>query len=170
MSSTAIVREIDISTNNLLSLIKKFSDEQFNRIPFAGSWTAAQVMDHLLKAETWLLSLLTGQTISTDREPDEKVHIIRSVFLDFAHKLQSPPFIIPAQEPWQPAVMYEAFNSNRAVLRTQVLTLNLTETCTGFELPELGYLTREEWYCFAYCHASRHTYQLANIYQAINQA
>ena len=46
-----------------------------------------------------------------------------------------------------------------------IKTLNLSETCTAFELPGFGEFTRAEWIYFAMYHTQRHTHQLKKIYE-----
>ncbi len=40
----------------------------------------------------------------------------------------------------------------------------MAKTCTGMELPVMGYLTRIEVTTFIIVHTKRHVHQLGNIY------
>ncbi len=45
-----LLHELDKAARALLETIADFSQEQYNKVPFAGSWTAGQVSEHLLKS------------------------------------------------------------------------------------------------------------------------
>ena len=47
MDAENLALEIEQSVDNFIDTLSKFNDEQVNTIPFAGSWTAGQVADHL---------------------------------------------------------------------------------------------------------------------------
>ncbi|HEX7845752.1 MAG TPA: DinB family protein [Chitinophagaceae bacterium] len=164
-----LMEEFDKSTHSLLSTISLFSKEQFNTIPFEGSWTAGQVCEHLFKAEAGYPGLLSGSKMPTDRPVDEKMAIVQSVFLDFTAKFQSPEFIIPSDTVKDNAAMLEAFKNNREDVRRVINSIDMSETCTDFALPQMGQLTGYEWICFLTCHSIRHTRQLNNIYAALNK-
>ena len=162
-----LLKELDITTKELLQIIAAFSQEQFNKVPFEGSWTAGQVSEHLLKSIAGRPELMAGPTKPTERKPDEKVMVIESIFLDFETKMKSPEFILPSDGPHEKETLLEDFRSVMAELTSKARTMDLTVTCMDFPFPKIGELTRWEWICFAICHAKRHTRQLKNIYQHI---
>ncbi|RZK17353.1 MAG: DinB family protein, partial [Flavobacterium sp.] len=82
----------------LQSFIKTFSEfkqETVNLAPFKGSWTAGQVAEHMILANSNFGEVLNGLVEETQRKPDEKVEVIRSILLNFDTKLDSPDFICP---------------------------------------------------------------------------
>ena len=85
-----ILEEFDHTTTELLETINLFSKEQFNKIPFEGSWTAGQVCEHLFKAESGLPVVLKSTGQKTTRDPGEKIPVIESIFLDFSKKNAVP--------------------------------------------------------------------------------
>jgi hypothetical protein len=162
-----ILIEMTETTNNLLQTISSFPAEKFNTIPFEGSWTAAQVSDHILKSVSGVLELLFSNTKPTTRQPDEKVEAIKSMFLDFTTKMKSPEFVLPENSPIEKEKILNAWANTKTKLIDAIKTLDLPATCTVFELPGFGEFTRAEWIWFAIYHTQRHTRQLKNIYEML---
>ncbi len=169
LNTKELLKQFDETESELLRVVSAFSEEQLNTVPFEGSWTAAQVAEHLLKSKSGIPQLFSGATKSTEREPDEKVEIIKSIFLDFNTKFKSPEFIIPSDPPHEKQVLLNALMNTRAAISKVAGTLDLSETCTSFPFPQLGELTRWEWMQFAICHTQRHTRQLKNIFQIVEK-
>ena len=166
-----VLYELDITARDLLQTIAGFSQEEFNKTPFEGSWTAGQVSEHLLKSVEGIPALMAGNTRpTTERKPDENVMTIESIFLDFDVKMKSPDFILPAVGPHDRNVLLTGFRTCMDEMAARCRTMDLTVTCTGFSFPTIGELTRLEWVCFAICHARRHTLQLKNIYRHVSMA
>lgn len=169
-SKEALLEELHTNTHDLLAVLSRFSNEDFNKVPFAESWTAGQVAQHLYKAESGVPMLFQMELTATERPIDEKMPMIRSVFLNFDTKLQSPDFILPDAEPKDPAIFVEGFTRNREAVDKIIATADLTKTVAGLSLPQMGTLTGWEWICFMTAHAIRHTRQLQNIYAALHPA
>ena len=85
--------------NKLLQTISSFPEEKFNTVPFYGSWTAAQVSDHILKSASGIQKMLSTNTKPTTRQPHEKIEAIKSMFLDFNTKMKSHEFVLPENTP-----------------------------------------------------------------------
>lgn len=159
-----LLAELDQTSDELFRLLPSFSPEQFNEVPFEGSWTPGQVAAHLSMSETGVSDVLFGATKPTTERPDDQhVGQIRDIFLDFSTKLKSPDFIIPREPSYDQAAMIAAFRSSREKIRQALQQLDLSETVMDFEFPGLGRLTRLEMINFAICHGKRHTNQLKNI-------
>jgi uncharacterized damage-inducible protein DinB len=159
--------EFDETTEDLLRTISSFSQEQFNTIPFEGSWTAGQVAEHLLKSESGIPKILRGNTRPADRDSCEKVEAIRSIFLDFNSKMKSPEFILPSGEAKDKEIILSKFKTKLAETREMMDTTDLSQIFIDFPFPQLGEFTGWEWICFAICHAKRHTYQMKNILKVL---
>jgi hypothetical protein len=162
-----MLQELEQTTHDLLQTIASFDQEMFNTIPFEGSWTAGQVAEHLLKAESGIPEVLSGPVMPAARPTDEMVPVIESIFLNFEIKLVSPEFILPSAGPHNRQVMLNGFELVRTELQGLAQTTDLTQICTSFPFPEVGELTRWEWLHFAVCHSKRHTRQLKNIYKVL---
>jgi hypothetical protein len=158
-----LITEFKVTTQDLLTTLSLFSQEEFNKIPFEGSWTAGKVAEHLFKSESNIPRVLRGNSKKTTRNPFEKTGIIQTVFLDFSKKLQSPEFILPSNEPKNKEHFIKSFEGVRKDLQTLTETIDLTNTFTDFPFPQMGELTGWEWICFAVCHSKRHIRQMKNI-------
>ena len=163
-----IVQEFEDSTAELLQTLSSFTNEQFNRVPFEGSWTAGQVAEHLYKSELNLVRIMKGNTRKTEgREPEANEEALRETFLNFDIKFQSADFILPSDEPKNPPEFIERFNKTRENIRKIIQTEDLNLTCADFPFPGMGELTSHEWICFLNCHSIRHARQMKNIYHKL---
>lgn len=160
-----LITELESTKANLLAVISSIPQEQFNTVPFEGSWTAAQVCDHVLKAIGD--GIFYGKTKPTERAPDERIKTLADIFLNFETKLQSPDFILPTDKPLNKHVVLTDMESSFDKLITAAQTLDLTATCLDFEMPVMGQLTRLEFLWFYVFHSQRHTHQLNKIAKAL---
>lgn len=155
--------ELIETTNDLLATFSLFSQEEFNTVPFEGSWTAGQVAEHLYKSESSILKALKGNRGNTNRNPYQHTDMIRKIFLDYDRKLQSPEFILPSNESKNKNQFVQYFEETRKQLKKQMSTSDLDKTFTEFSFPQLGHLTGWECFCFIICHSKRHIQQMKNV-------
>jgi hypothetical protein len=158
-----LISEFEETTKDLFATLSLFSHEEFNKIPFEGSWTAGQVAEHLFKSESNIPNVLKGNSEKTERDPLQHVDTIRRVFLDYTIKMQSPEFILPSDSEKNPDIFIKGFQETRKELKTLVKALDLNKTFTNFSFPQLGTLTGWELFCFAVCHSKRHIRQMKII-------
>jgi hypothetical protein len=158
-----LITEFEETTKDLFVTLSSFTQEEFNRIPFEGSWTGGQVAEHLFKSESNIPRVLQGSSKETERDPFEKASTIRTVFLDYTIKLKSPEFILPSDDPKDKNFFIKGFEETRKKLRNLIETKDLYRTFTNFPFPQLGELTGWEWICFAVCHSKRHIRQMKII-------
>lgn len=156
-----LISEIDLTGSTLLRLLSSFTEQQLNTVPFEGSWTAAQVAEHIWKAGD--CSLLYGPTTPTDRVPDEKVEAVKTLFLNFGIKMISPEMIRPGNDYLPKEAVLDNIHQVWGKLTTAANTLHLSEECNAFEVPGFGPFTRLEWIQFINIHTQRHIHQLQNI-------
>ena len=157
--------EFESVTKEFMDLISSFSQEQINTIPFEGSWTAAQVAEHIIKSDTGMIKILYGPTKQTTRQPDENIESLKAQFLDFTTKLESPKFIIPASVAYDKETLLNSLRRTRIKINEAIKTLDAGATCPG---PVLGELTRLEIFNFIIFHTQRHIHQLKNIFQKVD--
>ena len=168
-SAEKLLSDLDKCTTDLLQTISMFSPRQFNAIPFEGSWSAGQVAEHLLKSESGLPSLFQGNTKQPNRPVDEKMETIRSTFLDFESKFESPDFIRPSAEPKNQEIILEAFGKSRKEINRVIGITDMSNCFTDFPFPQMGIFTGWEWIYFLTCHSIRHTRQMKNIYSILSK-
>jgi hypothetical protein len=160
---SVIANNIENTSKELLQVIFSIPNEKFDTVPFEGSWTAGQVAEHVLKSCSGLVNVLEGTVKPTDRNVEEHVPMLREVFLNFEHKMKSPEFILPTRDIHNRQFMAADLANALAGIAAVAKVENLDLTCTDFEMPNLGQLTRIELINFVDVHTQRHIHQLKNI-------
>ena len=97
-----------------------------------------------------------------ERNPGERVHQLKAMFLDFATKFQSPEFIRPTQDTYQKDTLIARLKRSNELLKEVANKVNLSEIIS---LPAFGEITKLELLHFVLYHTQRHTHQLKNIIQ-----
>lgn len=155
--------EFNNTTNELIESLSGLNQEQLNKVPFEGSWTAGQVGHHLLKSYG-IAAILQGNTKETDRPVNEKINGIRKHFSDHSIKMESPEFILPTKKWIEKDKLLNDLSAKINDVRQYLETHDdFTKTCLDFELPGAGSLTQAEWIQFMSIHTQRHIRQLKNI-------
>ena len=155
---------LDEATSELIQLLSSFSETEINTIPFRGSWTAAQVAEHITKSNLGIIRSLNAQGQLIQRAPDERVNDLKKQFLNFSEKLQSPKFILPTKDIYQKDKVIDDLKLSIEQLRERSESANLTEAINH---PIFGDITRLELLHFVLYHTQRHIHQLKNIYRVI---
>src|SRR2546421_1786993 len=164
-----IESKFEVVTNKLLELFSSFKQEQINKPPFQGSWTAAQVAEHLNLSDTRMLLMLNGKVNPTKRQPDQKIEQIKADFLDFSVKFDSSELVVPPDITYEKEKLMTSFLNNRTRIKKAIQTSDLSETCSAFSFPVYGELTRLELVHFIIYHTDRHIHQLKNIAKALHE-
>ena len=158
-----LTKDVHNAITELAEMFASIDENLVNVVPFDGSWTAAQLVQHMIISNGGFLETITGTVEDTARVPDQKVEDIRDTFLNFSVKLQAPEFVRPALIDYDKNTLVESLFSIRNGLDYALEVLDLTKTCTSFKLPALGYLTRLEAAHFILYHTQRHIVQLNRI-------
>lgn len=161
-----ISEELRDTKEKLLHALSAIKEDKFNTIPFTGSWTAAQIAEHLLKANN--AGVLYAETLPSERALDEKVQSVSDIFLNFELKLTPPANIVPSDEHHEKQLMLNALADVFDKLISASNTLDLSAICTAWVIPAFGPLTRFEFLWLYNVHTIRHTRQLNNMAVALN--
>ncbi len=167
METKEILTEVDNKLTELIQYLSNFNQEQVNIVPFEGSWTAGQLARHMILANSGCVEMLSGPVKDTERKPDMMASKFKEDFLNFEIKMDSPDFVMPAPGDYNREELLSALESIRAKAIENIKTMDLTQTCTAFELPVYGYVTRLEVLCFVIYHTQRHIRQIKNIQQVV---
>lgn len=159
------ITALESTYKNLIEALSAIPADKVNTIPFEGSWTAAQVTEHILKAIG--VDVLYGKTVVTDRDPAEKIKATSDLFLNMDIKMQSPDFIYPSDKKYKKQELLDMVNDKFTKLIETAKTLDLSLTCLDFEIPTFGLFTRLEFVWFYIVHTQRHTFQLQKIAGAL---
>ena len=149
-------------TDVLLDLLSTLDEDQLNQIPFSGSWTAAQVADHLYRSYE-IEYLSNGKVNDSKRPADGQMPTINKIFLNFDEKYKSPPEIVPTDDFLDKKNLMKNLQERIAFIHEAALTMDLSLLCMESEFPYMGYLTRFEWIGFCAAHTLRHNRQIENI-------
>ncbi|KOP35706.1 DinB family protein [Flavobacterium sp. WLB] len=166
---TDVQKDIVETFKKLNDILSKFSENELNQVPFQGSWTPGQVVQHIILACSGFPELFAGNTEKTTRKPDEKIKDIEGLFLNFNIKMDAPVFLKPEKKEYNK----NALNIELLRLESELLDCaekyDLTLTCLDFQVPGFDKFTMYEWIDFALVHTQRHTHQLNSIFQHITK-
>lgn len=163
MDKLQLLSDLEISTLQLLQCLSNFDKEKFNFSPDGKTWSAAQIAGHLLMLEVIANKALKGETIPTNRPPDEKINLIKTVMSDVNTKRIAPEVVQPSAELKDPQLMIEQIKFQRELLKKTISEMEMTEACVSFKHPGIGTLTRLEWVYFTIFHTERHLQQLQRL-------
>jgi DinB superfamily len=148
----------------LENALSKFDATGINTVPFIGSWTAGQLAEHLILANSGFLQVINGPVTETDKPADMRVAQMKNDLLNFNVKFNSPDEIYPEVKAYSQYALLERLKEIRNGISIAATNLDLTKTCSSFKLPGYGFLTRLEAIYFVIYHTQRHVHQLENIY------
>lgn len=162
----SIINQLEAALGETVQLLSSFNQEELNKIPFEGSWTAAQVGQHLFLSENGIDELLLTPTEKVNRKPDEKAAQLKEMFLDFSTKMKSPEFIVPEDK---------TYNNDELIQSLQDVKDKMLKAAMHADLEELAPLpdghplkghTKLEIVHFVTYHTMRHNHQIKNIMEA----
>jgi hypothetical protein len=162
-----LIEELRKTRQLLTDVVLSIDDDAIDTIPFEGSWTAGQVLEHLCKVVS--TGILRGTVQKTDRPADEKIAFVRSVFFDFEKKFDAPDFVMPVETTHNKTEQLSILTAKFDRLIEAVDTYDLTEECIDFAIPGFGNFTRMEWIAFHMIHTQRHLHQLKDIAAKLKQ-
>ena len=111
--------------------------------------------------------MLAGGSIVKQRNYEENVQKIESIFLDFTTKMQSPEFILPADKFFTTDNLQHALNKLPDKIVMVNVKKDLNKTYTDFPFLQMGFFTGKERLCFALAYTTRHLRQIKNIRQCL---
>jgi hypothetical protein len=160
--NTELSNRLEKNFQELTELLSGLNEEQWNAVPFKGSWTPAQLGEHLLKSYQ-VLELFNGTYKKAGGKPDEKIEPIKKVFLDMDRKMKSPKELVPSETGIEQKKLVLQLKNITHQLVEFSKTRDLTITCMDEEMPGFGHLTIFEWLNFINFHTQRHLIQLKKI-------
>jgi hypothetical protein len=159
--------QVSDAITELSQLLLTLDQQQINKVPFEGSWTAAQVAEHLLQSYNGLPEMLSGPTMPIERAPDKWVAKLKEDFLNFSTKMKAPDFIVPADTTYDRDALLASLSHIRAKIVNAINTHDPNGTPQGFSFPGIGRLTRLELSHFTLYHTQRHIHQLKRIVEMV---
>ncbi|MFH7001050.1 DinB family protein [Flavobacterium bizetiae] len=160
---TALQRDIVETFKKLNETLSSFSDEEINTVPFKGSWTPGQVVQHIILGNSGYPELFAGNTKPTIRKYDEHVKELEGIFLNFNTKMDAPDFLKPEAKNYNKNALTLSLLKIESDLLNAAENYDVTLTCLDFQVPGFENFTIYEWINFALVHSQRHTHQLQKI-------
>lgn len=154
---------IDETFGGLQKIVSSMDNNALNTVPFAGSWTAGQILQHIIMSAGGFVEMINGPTKETTGNPREKEALLKSSFLNFDIKMKSPDFVCPPEKNYDKDEVLTALKAVEVGINKALSLNDLSPTCLAFELPGAGFLTRYESLCFIAYHSKRHLHQLENV-------
>jgi uncharacterized damage-inducible protein DinB len=151
---------LDEASSGLLKLVRPLDNDTFNAVPFKDSWTAAQLVVHLIKSNLHIVKSLSLKGKIIERDPAERASELEEIFLNFSTKLQSPEFILPQDLIYSKEEIVKDFIQSMEQLKEKSNHVNF---CEAISHRAFGEITKLELLYFVLYHTQRHTHQLKNI-------
>jgi len=153
-------KALELAFDEFMASLSQFGDDEINQIPFTGSWTPAQVAEHIILATN---GVPDHKTAASDRAFDAYLSRIRPWWEDVQQKFQSPVALRPDNKPQTKQELLAALRRCREQDLAILAEKDLTMICLDMELPTIGFLTRYEWLWFIEMHLKRHIFQLKTM-------
>ena len=160
---TALQKNIVDTFKKFNETLSSFSEEEINTVPYKGSWTPGQVVQHIILGNSGYPELFAGKTKATIRKYDEHVKELEAIFLNFSIKMDSPDFLQPEVKNYNKNSLTLSLLKIESDLLNASENYDLTLTCLDFQIPGFENFTIYEWINFALVHSQRHIHQLKKI-------
>ncbi|MEO6221550.1 MAG: DinB family protein [Ginsengibacter sp.] len=164
LNTSELFFSLEQTLSGLLQLIFSADAVTLNTICFKDSWTGGQLVFHVIKSNKAITQSLYMEGKIAERDPGERVNELKTMFLDFTIKFNSPEFIFPREDAYQKETLVTDLKKSIDNLKEKGSTVNLSEIIT---LPAFGEITKYELLHFVLYHTQRHIYQLKNILQNV---
>lgn len=168
-SRQELLKQFEETSSDLLDTLDKFNQYDLNIIPFEGSWTAGQVAEHILKSISGMPRLFLENIKPTERPDDEKIGMLREVFLDFKSKFKAREAILPGSMPYEKKELQSSMENGLGKIKSIIQSEDLSVTCLNSVIPVFGEMTRLEWSWLVVFHIQRHIRQLKKIAISIEE-
>jgi phage-related protein len=161
-----LIAAIGSIVSELTDLMSSVENNKVNIIPYEGSWTAPQLLRHVTKSISGTAEAMPMDAKPTNRDPGERIEELKTVFLDFSQKMNSPEFIVPEEIIYDKQTSIDDLNKSFNQFKENTNNVNLSELVEG--LP-LGPISKLELIHFTLFHTQRHLYQMKEICNALKE-
>jgi len=158
-----IIDQLETALNETIYLLKGVDEKNINKLPFEGSWTAAQVGRHLYKSGVGSDALFSALGEVPQRPADAGAESLRNMFMNFEVKMKSPDFIIPEDKKYEKEQLIASLAEVKDKMISAVKQADLNQVA---QLPQ-GHpfygSTKLELVHFYTYHTLRHNHQIEKI-------
>jgi hypothetical protein len=162
LNTKELLESLDETSSELFKAVSLFDEENINTVPFKGSWTAAQVTEHVMLSNRAMIQSLEEEGRAASGNIDEGVAKLKEIFLNFDSKLQSPKFILPTQEMYNREQLIAELKDSVEQIKKLSARIDVSEM---IDHRVFGEITKFEILHFVVYHTQRHIHQLNNIFQ-----
>ncbi|WP_028979310.1 DinB family protein [Sporocytophaga myxococcoides] len=166
-NAAELIEELNNSTNMLTNQISLFKDNEFNVKPEPNQWSAGDVAEHIYILESFINKVLKGTCIPAERNPEEKVLVVKNIFSNFDKKFNAPDPIAPSVNLKSIDRLLDDIRASRLITQQIVSANDLSLICKDFVHKGFGEMTRTEWVHFCIFHTDRHLHQMQKIKEKI---
>lgn len=150
----------------LLKEISRLSDNELNWKPSDSTWSIAQVVEHIAKAEDSIARVIqTGFTQPATHDPQDLP--LHEKIPDRTTKIQAPERLEPSQEPHSHAQLVALLAQSHAralaILDQVTETTDLAKTSPPHPHVVFGRLSTEQWIDTLPLHELRHIGQIEEL-------
>jgi hypothetical protein len=158
-----IINDINQSTEDLIDVLSNFPLDKFNEKIGPDTWSAGDIAEHLIILENLVNQIIKGKTKPADRNPEQKIELIKSTFLNFDKKLCAGKPIAPTNRFKDKVDIIKKIKDCRQNLIETMKNCDPTLMCLDFAHQIFGELSRIEWVYYNIYHSERHFIQIKNI-------
>ena len=159
-----LIHNIEQVNEMLVQLLQSVDERNFNQSPGTGKWSIAQVADHIRLSNNSVAKALALKGKPVDRNPGERVGELKKMFLDFQTKYQSPDFIVPSKNIYDPELLLKELQASMQLIRDRMYEDDLDELINH---PAFGDISKFEILHFVLYHTQRHVRQIKEIAAAL---
>ena len=123
----SLINNIEQVTDTLVQLLQSVDQRHFNQKPAPDKWSIAQVADHIRLSNNSIAKALALNGKPVDRNPGERISELKKIFLDFQKKYQSPEFIVPTKDIYDPELLLKELQQSIQLIRERMYEDNLDE-------------------------------------------
>lgn len=158
-----IINELGESLDNTIELLESFSQQEINKIPFEGSWTAAQVGRHIYKSLEGTGELFGAPAERANRPADQQADQFKEMMADMDNKMQSPEFILPEDKDFDKQQLIQSLKEIKKTAIDASTSNELERVPPLDDAHPLKGATKLELVYFMTYHTQRHNHQIAKI-------
>lgn len=166
LDTQSIVKHYQNFSEQYTKILENLSEEELNTVAFLNSWTVAEVVNHITKANDHGFLFLEGT--NPERAVDERVPELKKMLLDYELKMESPDFILPDDRKF---TKEESIKGIQKVFNELSLHIGNTELSELIDHDSpLGSITKWEIANFIVFHSKRHLHQIENIVNSLKKS
>jgi uncharacterized protein YndB with AHSA1/START domain len=161
-----IITAINVVAMQMAGFVMSMTEGEMNTVPYTNSWTAAQLLTHIVKSTRGMAAALRKDANPANREITKRIIELKQTFLDITHTMQSPDGIVPEQKNYSKDAVIKELQDRLKQLKEAASTADMSGLVEG--LP-FGPITKLEILHFVLYHMQRHLHQMKKIADALKR-